>query len=338
MASTVSIENASFYGELEKGVGVKFLSVMDQGTMSYSRAIDGVMAQEGNKQTMLAKQMSTDQGIVHMLMKTGTNYPQVFAEGAAIPSDSRLIGYKTSIAPQYKGSSIIVTMKAIKDREYNSQLDEAKDLSMAMIEAQDRDFFYMFNNAFIAQASLPLNTVGYGDGKPLCSTLHPRIDGGTAQSNASATGLVLNGDNFETARIALMRQLDDRGKPINVGSGSLLLLVPPENEKIGTEIAKSHKKVNTGNNNINVYEGLFTVVSSKWLAETGSNLATTGWFVIDTKVAKLYFLLREAAQTHMATDANTLNKTFYIFSRYAICWGDWRGVWGSKGDGAAYSS
>ena len=287
--------------------------------------------------TLLCKKITTNDQVVHFVQKTGMAYPTVFGEGAAIPADSRMLGYKTSMTPQYEGSSVTVTQRAIKDRDYNAQLDEFKDLGVTMMEKMDRDFFANFNNAFTAQSSLPSFQYGYGDGKPFCSTLHPRKDGGTVQSNASAAGITLTVDNLNTARNALLRQLDDRGKPVRVGSGKLILLVPVELETQAVEITKSIKRANTANNNVNVYDGVVTVVASKWLAESGTNGASTSWFLIDPSVAKLIFLLREGVQTHTATDANTLNKTFYGYGRWATGWTDWRGVWGTIGDGGVYS-
>ncbi len=337
--AVVSIENSSSYGELERGVGVRFLELFDQTKLSYSSIVDNKMTSEGNKMMSgFCKKIDTKDQVVHFLQKTGFAYPSVFAEGAAIPQDSRLLGYKTSMTPQFTGDSVTVTKRAIQDRDYQAQMDEFKDLGIAMQEKMDRDFFANFNNAFTAQSSLPSFQYGYGDGKPLGSTLHPRKDGGSAQSNASSTGLVLNEANLETGRLALRRAVDDRGKPINAGAGGLILLVPLELEKTACEIAKSSKKVQTNNNNINVYEGLITVISSAWIGESGTNGVTTQWHLIDPKLSKLHFVQRQGVETHTATDANTLNKTFYAHGRWATGWSGWIGTWHSKGDGQAYSS
>jgi hypothetical protein len=342
MANTVSVVTSSFYGELERGVGVKFMDVIDQGAQSYTRAVDSFLGKkEGNKlPTGIVERVNTQNQIDHFLSKASLGYPQIFSEGAAIPQDSDLIGYKTSVATQYHGSSVTITKRAIMDRDYNDKLDHAKQLARRSSELMDFRFFDLFNYAFTAQTSLPIDLVGYGDGKPMCSTLHPRLDGGSNQSNASSTGLILSDDNLETARNALQRQLDDRGKETMSGSGKLILLVSPENEKLALQLAKSEKKINTANNNINIYDGLITVISSKWLgsASSASSAPTTQWFLIDPEMAQLKFLMRQDIAPHMAEDANTMNKTFYITSRWAYSWADWRGIWGSKGDGAAYSS
>lgn len=341
--ATVSLETRASYGELVKGVGVQFAEVYNQSLDSYSLAMNDMVAEPGNKFSALAKQVTTDASVIHNIQKTGVNYLAVTNEGAAFNSDSRLLGYKTSVTPQLWSQSISVTYQAIMDRDYKSALSEFGDLTISGKETMDKTFFDMFNYAFTAQASLPNYIYGYGDGKPLCSTSHPRKDGGTAQRNTFAAGttqLTLTDTNLETARIDLQRQLDDRGKPSRAGGGKLILLVAPELEKTACILAKSEKRSGTANNDVNIYDGLFTVIASKWLGYSGNggSLPTTAWFLIDPRVAKLSFVLREGLKTHTYQDPNTLSQTYYIISRFAVAWFDWRGVFGSLGDGSAYSS
>lgn len=341
--ATVNLETRSSYGELVKGVGVQFLDVFNQSTNSYSLAMDDMVAEAGNSYTKLAKQITTSDAVVHYIQKTGVNYPSVTDEGAAFNSDSRILGYKTSVTPQLFSQSVSVTYQAIEDRDYKQALDEFGDLTIAGKEVMDKSFFDVFNYAFTAQTSLPTYVYGYGDGKPLCSISHPRKDGGTAQLNtfsAAVTQLPLTDTNLETARINMMRTLDDRGKPIRIGAGKLMLIVAPELEKTAQILTASVKRSGTANNDVNIYDGLMTVIASKWLGATGNggSLPTTAWFIADPRLLKLFFILREGLKTHTYTDPNTLSKTFYVISRFAICWTDWRGLYGSLGDGSAYAS
>jgi len=341
---SVSIETRSTYGELVKGIGVQFLDVYNQSLNSYSLAMDDAVAQPGNKLSSLAKQLTTEKAVEHFIQKTGVNYPSVTAEGAAFNQDSRILGYKTSMTPQLFSQSVSVTYQAMQDRAYDQQLSEFGDLTIAMKEVMDKNFFEMLNYAFTAQSSLPNYIFGYGDGKPMASTLHPRKDGGATQSNVITSGstknLALTDDNYEVARVQLQRQLDDRGKPNRGGGGKLILLCTPENTKKAVIITKGEKRSGTGNNDINIYDGLATVIESKWLGYSGNpaSMPSTFWALIDPKVARLVFLLRQAMATHSWTDPNTLAKTFYIISRFCEGWVDWRGMVLSKGDESAYSS
>lgn len=86
------MELRSSYGELVKGVGVQFLDVFNQSLNSYSLAMDDMVAQNGNKLSALAKQVTTDQATIHYVQKTGVNYLSTTPEGSAFNSDSRILG------------------------------------------------------------------------------------------------------------------------------------------------------------------------------------------------------------------------------------------------------
>lgn len=331
---SVSIESRATWGELIKGVGVQFSEVFDQSVNSYSMAVVDAVATAGNKASSLAKQLTTDKAVEYYIQKTGVAYPEITAEGTAFNADSRLLGYKTSITPQLFSQSVSVTYQAVEDNGYKQQLDEFADLTLAMNEVKDKSFFDIFNYAFTAQASLPQHMFAYGDGKPLVSIAHPRKDGGTVQLNtfsAGTTQLTFSETNLELARIALNRQLDDRGKPCNIGGGKLILVIPTELEKQAVEVTKSTKRAGTANNDINIYDGIMTVIATKWIS------TSTYWFLIDPRIAKLILLTRQAAKSHKFTDPSTLTTTFYVISRFATGWTDWRGFFGSKGDLSAYS-
>lgn len=339
----VNLEVRSTYGELVKGVGVQFLDVFNQSLSSYSLALDDMVSQSGNKLTALAKQLTTQKSVEHFVQKTGSNYLSTTAEGVAFNSDTRILGYKTSVTPQLWSQSTTVSYQAMEDRSYDRELSEFGDLTVSAKETQDKSFFDMFNYAFTAQSSLPTHIYGYGDGARFCSIAHPRRDGGTNQRNtfaAATTQLTLTDTNLETARIDLLRQLDDRGKPTRVGAGKLILLVPTELEKQAVVITKGEKRSGTANNDINIYDGIMTVIASKWLAYSGNagSLPTTAWFLLDPRTSKLVHLLRQGPKTHTYTDPNTLAKTFYIIARWANTWCDWRGTFGSLGDVSAYGS
>jgi len=340
--ATVNLETRAQYGELIKGVGVQFMDVHNQSKDSYSLSLDDAVGQAGNKKSALFKQVPTSAAKVHFTGKSGTNYLQDTAEGADFASDSRQTLYKTSIAPRKFTQSVSVTYEAMEDNNYQEELDEFGDLTVSGMETMDKSAWDVLNYAFVAQTSLPSSIVGYGDGKPLCSISHPRKDGGTAQLNTFAsatTQLTLTDDNLESARNTLARHLDDRGKPQRGGMSGLMLVVPPELEKTAIILTNGVKRSGTANNDINIYDGIMTVIVSKWLAYSGNggSLASTAWFLIDPKLAKLMFIEREGLGTHTHLHKN-LDQTFYIRARWGLTWKDWRGVFGSLGDESAYAA
>lgn len=332
------IETRSLLGDLIKGISAKFAAVFNQANESYSLMLNDMVATPGNKLTAVFKQKTSDQARERTVTKAGTGYLVDTPEGAAFAQDSRLPGYTTEYIFRKFTLGVTVTLEAMQDADYQDALDQFADLTVSSNESKDRQALQLFNYAFTAQASVPALYAQYGDAKPMASTIHPRKDGGTAQSNASSTSIPLNEANLETARQALMNQLDDRGKPMRVGTGKLVLLVPPALEKLAVIITQSVKRSGTTNNDLNIYDGLFTVIASQYISATQTNGSDTAWFLIDPRVAKLFFWLRKDVTTSRYIDPRTKDVTFDVYGRWQTGYSDWRGIWGSKGDNTAYSS
>ena len=330
------IENRSTYGELVKGVSAKFGEVFNQSMESYSLAINDAVAVLGNKLTKLFKEKTSDKSKERTVTKSGVGYLQATEEGVAFNQDSRQAGYTTEWQFKKFTNGVTVTLEAMEDRDYESALDEFSDLTISAQETFDKHAFQMFNYGFTAQASSPNTYSKYGDGQPMFSTVHTRADGGTAQSNASATGLVFSEPNLEVARLALQGQLDDRGKPMRVGTGKLILLIPTDLEKQAVIFTKGEKRSGTANNDINIYDGLMTVISSQYL-RTAFGGSATQWMVIDPRVAKIMHWVRKGVTPSRYIDNRTKDTTFDLYARWTDGWADWRGMWGSTGDGASYA-
>jgi len=255
----MSVETRATWGDgWIKGLAAKFAEVENQATQAYSLGIESALGVENNKYTRLFKDMSSDKAEERMTNKTGVGYPTLTTEGQDYATDSRIPGYLTVFKFIKKTNSVEITEEEKEDRENDlqSKFDEAYDLNVSMIMEFDRSAFSIFNYAFTAQSSLPADLTFYSDGKPFCSTIHPRKDGGTAQGNASATGVPLTETNLETGRQALRRQLDDRGLPMAIGSGRIILLVLDSLEKTAQIISKSTKRATTANNDLNIYDGI----------------------------------------------------------------------------------
>jgi hypothetical protein len=322
-----------------KGLAAKFAEVENQASMSYSLGIDSALGVENNKATRLFKEKTSDKAEERHTNKTGVGYPTLTTEGQDYATDSRLPGYLTVFRFIKKTNSIEITEEEKDDRDNDLQdkFDEAYDLNVSMNMEFDRSAFSIFNYAFTAQASLPGDVTFYSDGVPSASTLHPRKDGGTAQSNASATGIPLTEVNLETGRQAVRRQLDDRGLPMAIGSGRLILLVPDSLEKTAMIIAKSNLRPSTANNDLNIYDGIVTVISTKWINSQNGG-SDTAWFLIDSMYSPFIFYKRRGIQTSVYMDNKNKNTIYDISARWQVGNKNWRGFWGSKGDSATYSS
>lgn len=336
----MAVETRATWGDgWIKGLAAKFAEVENQAEMSYSLGIDSALGVETNKATRLFKEKTSDKAEERHTNKTGVGYPTLTTEGQDYATDSRLPGYLTVFRFIKKTNSVEITEeeKDDRDNDLSDKFDEARDLYVSMNMEFDRSAFSIFNYAFTAQASLPADLTFYSDGKPLCSILHPRKDGGTGISNASASGIPLTEPNFETARQALRRQLDDRGLPMAIGSGRLILLVPDSLEKTAMVIAKSTKRPSTANNDLNIYDGIVTVISTKWINSQQTSGSDTAWFLIDSLYSPFIFYKRRGITTSTYVDNKNKNTIHDISARWQVGNRNWRGVWGSLGDGATYA-
>lgn len=324
-----------------KGLAAKFADVENQADSAYSLGIESALGVESNNYTRLFKDKTSDKAQERFANKSGFGVPEVTGEGEAYKKDSRQPGYTTVFNFIKKTLSVELTHEFLSDRDSDleDKFNEARELKISMLADYDRTAFSIFNYAFTAQASLPNTLTFYSDGKPMCSIAHPlksATGSTTTYSNANADGLPLTESNFETGRQALRRQLDDRGLPMNIGSGRIILLVPDSLEKTAQIIAKSTLRPSTANNDMNVYDGIVTVVSTKWINSQNGG-SDTAWFLIDSMVSPCIFYKREDAVTDTWKDKTTKSIIHDIMSRWQVGNTTWRGMWGSKGDGAAYS-
>jgi hypothetical protein len=335
--SQVIETRATLGADFIKGLAPKLYDVKNQADDAYSLAMPSALGVEANNYTALWKDAKTDQAQETIATKTGISKLELTGEGEDYKSASRSAGYRVQFRPVKYTQSITITEEDRADRLVNSKLDEAKDLMIAAKRTMNRHAFDLFNYAFTPQANLPAYLTFYADGVPMCSTLHPiKVAGGT-QSNASTTGIPLTEINLEIAKTALRRQVDDNGDPQGYGSGKLILLVPDSLEKQAVIITDSEMRSNTANNDMNVYDGNVTVISSLWLnAQNGGS--DTQWFLIDAMKSPAMFMTREGVSLRAPyiTDSNQ-NVTIPIMSRHQVGNVDFRGVWGSKGDNLAYA-
>lgn len=216
-----------------------------------------------------------------------------------------------------------ISKELYDDDQYNIMNGFPEELGKAAKRTEEIAGANVFNRAF--------NTSYQGgDAVPLVSTVHPRSDGGSTQSNASAAGITLKEANFETARIAMRGQLDDKGQKIDVRP--MKLLVPIQLKTTADIIFGSNLRSGTADNDLNPYKGAVSIV--EWIYMDRNS---TAWFLIDTDQHKITWYWREKANFKQDTAFETDAALFKVRERFSNGFSDWRGVWGSEGSGAAYS-
>lgn len=320
-------ETRGNWTDLIAGVGLQMAEVFDQGQEEYIPGIGNVL------------QTSTGIGAQRNFSgKTGIGEIAYFDDGDDVPGGKRYKTYTTKVMYNNYGKFIDVTANTIEDRDFDSELDEMKDLSTGASFSQDKSGMQLFNGGFATTVTVNGYKMSwYGDGKPWFSTIHPTVvPGASTNSNASATGIKFGHDNMETAKVALKEQHTDDGLPLAM-LGKETLVLPLALEREGREETESVLTPETANNAINVYKGAQDMTVSLFLSATNGG-SDTAWFLTVPSRAKAYHETRKAAT--LESDVSIKNKvvTFTVDARWADYIKDWRRAWGSLGNLQAYSS
>jgi hypothetical protein len=245
------------------------------------------------------------------------------SELGALDYEDPLKMFRTSYSFLKYTKGFKVSQELLEDDQHNIIMQMPRALAKAVVYTTEDIGADVFNNGFNTSFT------SYGDGDPLLSTLHGRVDGGSNQSNASATGITLGETNLETARLAFEDALDDKGQIRNFTPNTIL--VGNDLRKTAVILTDSSLRPGTANNDVNIYEGAFNVKVWKYIT------STTAWFLTgaDHKL-NFFWRIRPEFKNDYNFDADAA--LYKVRIRVAAGWSDWRSVWGSKGDGAAYSS
>lgn len=255
---------------------------------------------------------------------SGFGYFNQTNEGESISYDDPVQMYDVTYTHKKYTKGFKVSEEMYEDDLYRVMNRKPAQLALAARRTAEYHAASVFNNAFSTSYT-------GGDAVPLCSTIHPRADGGATQSNASSTGVVLNETNLDTGIQALEGQLDDRGMKIGVMAKTLL--VPRALRKTASILLESEGRPEVADNDVNYYRGL-GIKLIPWHYITTS----TNWFLLDDSVHLLTWFWRVRPEFKQDNAFDTGMGLYKSRMRFSKGFSDWRGVWGSKGDAAAYSS
>ena len=298
------------------------------------KAIDDGFRQYKPVYKAIANVERTDREFFDDLDMTGIGTFAQVTEGSTIPQTSPIQGYKTRYVVNDYGEIIPITHKMLRGDLYN--VNTTSNLFVKLGKGAnrtiDQGFFSMFNNGFTAAY------MSYGDAKPLFSTIHPRKDGGTAQSNASATSAPLSASALFVGENAIREVLDHKGQVVDIGEGQLTLLIPPALEKKAVELTESELDPESAANTLGFhkYVGRINVIVCKWISAAASG-SDTAWFLIANGDHQLNLFVREGFETDWWEEKNS--RTIQVRGTLAFCygWSSWMGVYGSQGTGAAFA-
>ena len=254
---------------------------------------------------------------------TGFGLAVQTAEGDPNDYEDPIQGFDTTYTHLKYSKGFKVTLEMWEDDLYGVMKKMPAALGRSMRRTAENQAALVFNRAFNSSYT-------GADGKVLASISHTRPDGGTAQSNASSTSVTLIEQNLEPAIVAMRNQLDDKGQKIDVYPK--ILLVPVDLRKTAHLIVDSPLRQGTADNDANIYKNEFQVID--WIYLT----STTAWFLLDPGVHQLNWFWRRKPTFKNDELFDTEYAVYKSTMRLSRGWSDWRGVWGSQGNAAAYSN
>lgn len=244
------------------------------------------------------------------------------SELGALDYEDPLKMYNTTYTHLKYTKGFKVSQELKEDDQHNVIAKMPAALAKSVVYRTEYEGASVFNNAFSTSYT------SYGDGLPLCSTAHTRADGGSSQSNANGSGVVLSEGNLETGRLAMEKIYNDKGEIINITPDTLLL--PVDLRKTAQILTESSLRPGTANNDVNVYEGIFKVIPWRYVT------TSTYWFLLSQRdhVVQWFWRIRPEFRNDYNFDADAA--LYKVRVRFSYGWSDWRGVWGSKGDASTY--
>ncbi len=229
-----------------------------------------------------------------------------------------------SYASRYVHSTIVMafalTKEAEEDNQYGSLMARyTKAAVRSMAHTKELRGANVLNNAFSA------SYLG-GDGKRLCATDHPMVNGGS-QSNRPTTGVDFDESGVEAALIQIAGWTDDRGIPI--AAMGMKAILPRQYEFVAKRLFNSSLRVGTADNDINVHKGGESLPGRYCINHRLTS--TNDWFIKTDVPDGLKHFVRIKPTFSKEGDFDTGNLKFLGRERYSFGWSDPLGIWGSPG-------
>lgn len=250
---------------------------------------------------------------------TGFGLVPVKAQGTAITYDTHSQGYTKRYTHVPYGMGFIITHEELMDNLYLKRgAQRAKALARSFRITKETVAANVYNRAFNSSYT-------GADGKELCATDHPTLNG--TQQNELTTSADLSEAALEDLLILIRKAVDDRG--LKIGLKAQTLHIPVELEFEAARILKSVQQSGSSNNDINAIRamGMFPggVKANPYLTNADDYFIRTD----APEGAKL--IQREEATFAQDGDFDTSNLKYKGYERYSVGWTDWRGVYGSPG-------
>ena len=264
---------------------------------------------------------SSDRSFEEEVKLSGFGQAPVKGEGSAISYDAAQEAYTSRYNHETIALGFSITEEAVEDNLYDSLSSRyTKALARAMAYTKQVKAASVLNNAFAAS--------GYtgGDGKTLCATDHPLVNGGT-NANRPSTDADLNETSLEAAIISIADWTDERG--LLIAAKAKKLIIPSELQFVATRLLETQGRVGTADNDINAImnngavSGGYTI--NNFLTDSDA------WFLTTDVPNGLKHFVRTALTTKMEGDFDTGNVRYKARERYSFGWSDPLAIYGTTG-------
>jgi hypothetical protein len=250
----------------------------------------------------------------------GFGQAQVKPEGQGIAYDNAQEAFTSRYTHETVALGFAITEEAVEDNLYDSlSARYTKALARAMSYTKQVKGAAVLNNAFSS------SYLG-GDGKSLCATDHPLVNG-ASNSNKASTGVDLNETSLENAVIQIAAWTDERG--LLLAAKPKKLVIPPAYMFVAKRLLDTPNRVGTADNDINAIKSLGTIPGGYTVNHFLTD--TNAWFMLTDVPNGLKMFQRTKMDTKMDGDFDTGNVRYKARERYSFGWSDSLGLWGSAG-------
>ena len=301
----MAISRAQLAKELEPGLNALF-------GMEYGRY--------ENQHSEIFTTESSDRAFEEEVMLSGFGAAPVKQEGSVVSFDDANESFTARYNHETIALAFAITEEAVEDNLYDRlSARYTKALARSMAHTKQVKAASVLNNAFDS-------TVTGGDGKELCATDHPLLNGGTL-SNEPSTSADLNETSLEDALINIAGFVDERG--LKVALRGTKLIIPRQLQFVAERLMASALRSGTADNDVNAVKSMgmlpqgYTV--NDFLTDTDAFFIMT-----DTPRGFLHFE-RTPLSTNMEADFDTGNMRYKARERYSFGFSDPRCVFGSPG-------
>ena len=239
----------------------------------------------------------------------------------SVDYDSIFQGFDVRTIPVEFTKGAQVRRKLFNDGMYHVMDQKPKGMATSYVRTRQKHGARLFTMAFSTDNFF----YEHSEGVPLCSASHLTTSGASTANGFSNIGTAaLSAVAVATARIQMRGFRGDRAERIHVMPNELWH--PPDLYEIADEINRSQGKLNTGNNNTNVHEGVYTLHDWEYMSNTAD------WFMTDSvgRSDNLKWWDRIPVEFAHVEDFDTLIAKWRGYARYSWLYIDWRWIFGGN--------